>query len=80
MAEIRTERGACRFAVHKGQDQQPIISLQLFHNTVSVLNNATVGFDLLGGTTAEQEKKVADMLNERVLNVFVSLTDKHPMY
>jgi hypothetical protein len=72
MAENRTERAACRFVVRKGQDQQPIITLQLFHNTVSVLNNAILGFELLGGTTAEQAKKVADVLNERVLNVFVT--------
>jgi len=72
MSENRTERAGCRFVVRKGQDQQPVLTLELFHNTVSVLNNTILGFELLGGTTAEQAKKIADVLNERVLNIFVT--------
>jgi hypothetical protein len=37
-----------------------------------LLNNTVLGFDLLGGTTLEQAKKAVALLNENVLNVFVT--------
>lgn len=50
--------------------------VQLLHETIPALRNAVVGFDLLGGTRVEQAKKHVDLLNEYVLDVFVSKTDK----
>ena len=79
MAEARTERGACRFVVEKAEGGKPVIKLQLFHG-VSVLNHAVLGFDLLGGLTVDQGKEIADMLNEKVLNVFVTVSDAHPLF
>jgi hypothetical protein len=46
--------------------------LQLYQRTISLLRNTVVGFDLLGGTRAEEAKKLAEMLNERVLDVYVT--------
>jgi hypothetical protein len=40
------------------------------------LQNAAVVFDLLSGIRPEQAQKVADLLNEYVLNVFVTLREK----
>jgi len=51
---------------------KPQIIVERYHQTVSVLNNTVLGFDLLGGTTLEQAKK-AVALNENVLNVFVTV-------
>jgi hypothetical protein len=42
------------------------------NQSISVLNNAVLGFDLLGGTTLEQAKKIVSVMNENVLNVFVT--------
>jgi hypothetical protein len=39
---------------------------------ISGCQNAMREFDLLGGTRIEQAKKVADLLNEYVLDVFVT--------
>jgi hypothetical protein len=32
-----------------------------------------LGFDLLGGTTLEQAKKIVSLLNENILDVFVTV-------
>jgi len=37
-----------------------------------LLNNTLLGFDLLDGTTLEQAIKAVALLNENVLNVFVT--------
>jgi len=52
-----------------------VVVFKLLHETVPSLKNSVVGFDLLGGTRVEQAKKVADLLNEYVLGVFVTITD-----
>lgn len=49
--------------------------VQLYQNTIPALEKATVGFDLLGGTRVEQARNVADLLNEHVLDLFVTLTE-----
>jgi len=46
------------------------------HDTIPSLQHATVGFDLLSGTRFEQAKKLADMLNEYVVDVFVTVANK----
>jgi len=50
--------------------------VQLLHETIPILRNAAVGFDLLTGIRPEQAQKVADLLNEYVLDVFVTVTEK----
>jgi len=78
MTESRTERGTCQFLVQKAADGKPVIVAQLYHPTVTLLNDAVLGFDLLGGTTPEQARKVAEMLNENVLDLFVTLSESRP--
>ena len=53
-----------------------VVMVQLLHDTIPALNKAVVGFELLGGTRLEQAKKLADLLNEYVLDVFVTVTEK----
>ncbi|HXP16591.1 MAG TPA: hypothetical protein VN868_05785 [Terriglobales bacterium] len=80
MTDTRTERGTCRFMAEKGEDGKPIIRVELFHNTVSVLNHATLAFNLLSGISLERAKKIADSLNENVLDASVKLSSQHPMF
>jgi hypothetical protein len=80
MTDTRTERGTCRFMAEKGEDGKPIIRVELFHNTVSVLNHATLAFNLLSGISLERAKKIADSLNENVLDASVKLSSHHPMF
>jgi hypothetical protein len=65
-----TERSNCRFVVRKNESDKPQIVLELFQ-VISQLKDAKVGYELLGGVTLEQAKKVAAVLNDHVLNIFV---------
>lgn len=47
--------------------------VERYHQTIAVLNNTVLGFDLLGGTTLEQAKQAVAFLNENVLDVFVTI-------
>jgi hypothetical protein len=47
------ERGDCRFVVPKTDDGNPVIKLELFHDTVSGLRALSVGFEVLSGVTLE---------------------------
>jgi hypothetical protein len=72
MPDTKTERDSCRFALQFAGGKPQII-VQTFHGTISLLKgNAVLGFNLLAGITQEQAKKVADALNEHVLDLFVS--------
>jgi hypothetical protein len=76
MSQTKTERSNCRFLVQQTQDGKAVVMVQLLHETIPALKNTAVGFDLLGGTRVEQAKKLADLLNEYVLNVFVTVAEK----
>jgi adenine deaminase len=80
MTQEKTERSNCRFMIRDTKDGKPQILVERYHQTISVLSNVVLGFDLLGGTTLEQAKKVVAVLNENVLDVFVTLkqTDAVP--
>jgi hypothetical protein len=75
MPHKQTERSNCRFLVQQTPDGKPFLALQLYHDTIPALRAATIGFELLGGTRIEEANKLADMLNERVLEIFVT-TDR----
>jgi hypothetical protein len=80
ITDARTERGTCRFLAEKGEGGKPVIRVELFHGTVSVLKNATLSFNLLGGMSLEQARTIAESLNENVLDVSVTLSSDHPMF
>ena len=80
MTDARTERGTCRFVAETGEGGKPVIRVELFHGTVSVLKNAMLSFNLLGGMSLEQARKIAESLNENVLDVSVTLSSDHPMF
>jgi hypothetical protein len=80
MTETRTERGSCKFTVQQVEGGKQALIVQTFHGTISPLRAATLGFSLLSTTSPEQAKSIAEMLNEYVLEAFVTISDSHPMY
>jgi hypothetical protein len=75
MTQTNTGRSNCQFVVQQAPDGKVVVVVQL-HQTIPSLQNSVVGFDLLGGTRAGQAKKLVDLLNEYVLGVFVTVTEK----
>lgn len=67
---MKTERSNCRFLVRKSDIDKPQILLKLFQTTTP-LRESRIGYELLGGTTLEQANKIAALLNDYVLNLFV---------
>jgi hypothetical protein len=51
MTESKTERGTCRFIAELGEGGKPVLGVQLFHDSVSLLKNAELGFNLLSGVS-----------------------------
>ena len=80
MTETRTERGSCKFVVQEVEGGKRAIVVQTFHDSIGPLKHATIGFDLLSGIQQSQAQNLAGMLNEFVLNVFVTISDSHPMF
>jgi len=72
MAEKKTERSNCRFRVERASDGKPILVVELFQDTIPMLRQVLIGFELLGGMRIEDGKKLAEMLNEHVLELFVT--------
>jgi hypothetical protein len=72
MADQKTERSNCRFAVQQSSNGKPLLVVELYQDTIPALKGALLGFDLLGGTRVEAAKKFAEMLNEHVLDIFVT--------
>ena len=69
---MNSERGGCRFVVIKTDDGKPMIQLELFHDTVSVLRSLKVEFEVLSGTTVEQARILVGAMNEMILGVIVT--------
>jgi hypothetical protein len=70
MANI--ERGSCRFKAIQGADGKFVIRMEMFHQTMPLLKDATVDFELLNGTTADQARKLAESVNDRVTGVLIT--------
>lgn len=71
MSDPAVERGTCRFKAVAGEQRQPSIRLEMFHQTISAFKNTTIEFELLRGTTQEQAKALADAMNDRILGIVV---------
>ena len=69
---MNSERGGCRFVVTKTDDGKPMIQLELFHDTVSVLRSVKVEFEVLSGTSVEQARILVGAMNEMILGVIVT--------
>jgi hypothetical protein len=73
--EMKTERSNCNFAVQQASNGTPVLVVKLYQDSIPLLTGTSIGFDLLGGISAQQAKKLADMLNEHVLDLFVTSSD-----
>ena len=73
MPETKIHRSNCHFLVQDSGGKSVVV-VQLFQDTIPLLKDVVIGFDLLGGTQPQQAKKIAELLNEQVLDVFVSVT------
>ena len=74
MGETKTHRSNYRFPVVQDSGGKSVVVVQLFQDTIPLLKDVVIGFDLLGGTQPQQAK-IAELLNEQVLDVFVSATE-----
>ena len=70
-ASAKPERSGSRFVV-RTDEAKPVIQLELFHDTVADLKTISVGFELLSGTTADQARSLAELMNERIVGVIVT--------
>jgi hypothetical protein len=80
MADVRIERGTCRFVATKRVGGRATITLQFSQTAVSLLTHATLSFNLLSGLTLEQAQKIAETLTENVLDASVEVSSEHPMF
>jgi hypothetical protein len=80
MADVRIERGTCRFVAGKRAGGRATITLQFSQQAVSLLKHATLSFNLLSGLTLEQAQKIAETLTETVLDASVEVSSEHPMF
>jgi hypothetical protein len=68
----KSERSGSRFVVRTIDEGKPVIQLELFHDTLSLLASVTVGFELLSGLTLDQAKILVEAMNERIVGVIVT--------
>ena len=76
MSEKTTQRSNCRFVVQQASDGKPVLAVQLYQDTIPLLKGTSLGFDLLGGMTVGKAQKLAETLNEHVLDLFVTMAEK----
>jgi hypothetical protein len=72
MTDQKTERSNCRFAVQLTSDGKPLLVMELYQDTIPALKGMSIGFDLLGGTSLDMAKRIAEGLNEHILDLFVT--------
>jgi hypothetical protein len=80
MADVRIERGTCRFIARKRDGARATITLLFSDEAFSLLNHATLSLNLLSGLTLEHAQKMAETLTENVLDASVEMSSQHPMF
>jgi len=68
----KIDRSNCRFSVERSADGKNILVVSLYQDTIPALKNKTIGFDLLGGLPLAAAQKLADTMNEHVLDLFLA--------
>jgi hypothetical protein len=80
MTDSRNERSSCCFRAEKSNGGKAIIKIQLFRCSMPLLKNAELSFNLLSSLSLEQAEAIADDMNEKVLDLSVTLSSDHPMF
>jgi hypothetical protein len=70
--EIKQNAAIATLRLGRVRDGKPQIIVEHYHQTILALSGFVLGFHLLGGTIEEQAKKIVAVLNESVLDVFVT--------
>jgi hypothetical protein len=65
------QKSNCRFQVSNGPDGKPRIKLDFFQ-AVPCLAGMTVEFELLGGSTVQQAKALAETANDKIIGVLIT--------
>ncbi len=66
------QKSNCRFQVGTSEDGKTRLKLDLFHQTVPALQGLTIEFEMMGGTTPQQARALAESINDRVIGIVVS--------
>ncbi|MGD0569462.1 MAG: hypothetical protein ABSA78_13760 [Candidatus Sulfotelmatobacter sp.] len=75
MGTGNVERAGVGFTVGR-QSGTTVVEVHTHHNVISTLRGVQIGFELLNGITAQQAKKIVDLLNENVIGVFVTTSSE----
>jgi len=67
----KIQKSNCRFQAGKAADGKPTITLEIFQ-TVASLAGKTVEFELMGGTTLQEAKTLAEAVNDRVIAIVLT--------
>jgi len=68
---VKIQKSNCRFQAGKAADGKPTIKLEIFQ-TVASLGGKTVEFELMGGTTLQEAKTLAEAVNDRVIAIVLT--------
>jgi hypothetical protein len=71
MSIPKAERAGVGFVIGR-QNDQVMLKVHFHHDTISLLRDVRLGFELLNGITLDQAKKLQDILNENIIGVFVT--------
>ncbi len=72
VASPNVQKSGCRFQASTGEDGKPRIKLDLFHQTVSCLAGMSIEFEVMGGTTPQQAKSLAESINDKIIGIVVT--------
>ena len=68
------QKSNSRFQVSTDEDGKPRIKLDLFHQTIPCLAGITIEFEVMGGTTLQQAKALAESINDKIIGIVVTQT------
>jgi hypothetical protein len=71
MATNKVERAGIGFGIRR-EGGSNVLEVRTHHDTISSLRGIRLDFELLNGITAEQAKKISDVLNENIIGVLVT--------
>jgi hypothetical protein len=72
VASSTVQKSNCRFLVGTNEDGKPRIKLDLFHQTVSCLAGMSIEFEVMGGTSLQQAKALAESINDKIIGIVVT--------
>ena len=71
MASSNVQKSNCRFQVNTGEDGRPRIKLDVFQS-VPCLAGMAIEFEVMGGTSLQQAKVLAESINDKILGIVIT--------